>query len=149
MASPTQHNMKRQMNIYKKIYKNTTGENGAKEHMKQYIQANRKRQVWRMEAAFLLLFILFFLLLVWNINTGSVKVSVEEIIKILVHRGGDETVYNIIWKIRLPRIFTAAILGGALALAGFLLQTFFNNPIAGPYILGISSGAKLDRKSVV
>ena len=51
--------------------------------------------------------------------------------------------YNIIWSIRLPRIFMAAILGVALSLAGFLLQTFFNNPIAGPYILGISSGAKM------
>jgi iron complex transport system permease protein len=50
---------------------------------------------------------------------------------------------NIIWKIRLPRILTAALLGGALALAGFLLQTFFSNPIAGPFVLGISHGAKL------
>lgn len=51
--------------------------------------------------------------------------------------------YSIIWKIRLPRILMAAILGGALALAGFLLQTFFANPIAGPFVLGISSGAKM------
>ena len=47
------------------------------------------------------------------------------------------------WNIRLPRILAAALLGGALALSGFLLQTFFSNPIAGPFILGISSGAKL------
>lgn len=51
--------------------------------------------------------------------------------------------YNIIWKIRLPRILMAAILGGALSLSGFLLQTFFENPIAGPFVLGISSGAKM------
>ena len=50
---------------------------------------------------------------------------------------------NIIWKIRLPRVLMAGILGGALALSGFLLQTFFSNPIAGPYVLGISSGAKM------
>jgi iron complex transport system permease protein len=43
----------------------------------------------------------------------------------------------------MPRIIAAALLGGALAVSGFLLQTFFANPIAGPYILGISSGAKL------
>ena len=51
--------------------------------------------------------------------------------------------YNIIWKIRLPRILMAAILGGGLSLSGFLLQTFFENPIAGPFVLGISSGAKM------
>ena len=47
------------------------------------------------------------------------------------------------WDIRLPRILAAAVLGGALSVSGFLLQTFFANPIAGPYVLGISSGAKM------
>lgn len=46
-------------------------------------------------------------------------------------------------EVRFPRTLAAAILGGALALSGYLLQTFFHNPIAGPFILGISSGAKL------
>ena len=50
---------------------------------------------------------------------------------------------GIIWGIRLPRVLAAAILGGALSVSGFLLQTFFSNPIAGPFVLGISSGAKL------
>ena len=50
---------------------------------------------------------------------------------------------GIIWTIRLPRVAAAAILGGALSVSGFLLQTFFANPIAGPFVLGISSGAKL------
>ena len=58
-------------------------------------------------------------------------------------RDGDAVEYSIIWKIRLPRILMAAILGGALSLSGFLLQTFFSNPIAGPFVLGISSGAKM------
>ena len=58
-------------------------------------------------------------------------------------RDGDALEYSIIWKIRLPRILMAAILGGALSLSGFLLQTFFSNPIAGPFVLGISSGAKM------
>ena len=43
----------------------------------------------------------------------------------------------------MPRAIAAMILGGALALAGYLLQTFFHNPIAGPFVLGISSGAKM------
>ena len=51
--------------------------------------------------------------------------------------------YDIIWIIRLPRLLIAAVLGGALSLSGFLLQTFFRNPIAGPFVLGISSGAKM------
>ena len=45
--------------------------------------------------------------------------------------------------IRLPRLLAAAVLGGALSVSGFLMQTFFGNPIAGPFVLGISSGAKL------
>jgi len=51
--------------------------------------------------------------------------------------------YKIINVIRMPRIISAIVLGGALSVSGFLLQTFFNNPIAGPFVLGISSGAKL------
>ena len=80
-------------------------------------------------------------LIVWNVNAGSVSLSPREIWNILLTRGGDNVV--IVWNIRLPRILAALLLGGALALSGFLLQTFFSNPIAGPFILGISSGAKL------
>ncbi|MDR1764561.1 MAG: iron ABC transporter permease [Lachnospiraceae bacterium] len=50
---------------------------------------------------------------------------------------------DIIFKIRLPRLLASAILGGALALSGFLLQSFLGNPIAGPFVLGISHGSKL------
>ena len=85
------------------------------------------------------LFLLFF----WNINSGSVSLSVREVLRLLFLRQGDETAYRILWDIRLPRILAAAVLGGALSVSGFLLQTFFANPIAGPYVLGISSGAKL------
>ena len=80
-------------------------------------------------------------LIVWNVNAGSVSLSPREIWNILLTRGGDNGA--IVWNIRLPRILAALLLGGALALSGFLLQTFFSNPIAGPFILGISSGAKL------
>ena len=80
-------------------------------------------------------------LFVWNVNAGSVSLSPGEIWHILLTWGGDNGA--IVWNIRLPRILAALLLGGALALSGFLLQTFFSNPIAGPFILGISSGAKL------
>lgn len=83
------------------------------------------------------------LLFCWNINFGSVSLSVGEIGKILLKQSGEGTAYHIVWDIRLPRILSAVILGGALSVSGFLLQAFFANPIAGPFVLGISSGAKL------
>ena len=97
----------------------------------------------RCEAVFIILLLAAALIVVLNINIGSVPIPVKEIARIILKRTGDLTQVNIIWKIRLPRILTAALLGGALALAGFLLQTFFSNPIAGPFVLGISHGAKL------
>lgn len=80
---------------------------------------------------------------VWNVNSGSIDLSVSDIFNIIFRRKGEEVSYNIIWEIRLPRILAVIILGGALSVSGFLLQTFFGNPIAGPFVLGISSGAKL------
>ena len=98
----------------------------------------------RYTTVFAALMVLFFLALVWNINTGSVHIPVAQIFKIIFTRDAtDTTAFGIIWKIRLPRLMLAAILGGALSLSGFLLQTFFRNPIAGPFVLGISSGAKM------
>ena len=102
-----------------------------------------RKRFLRYSLTFLILLLLFFMFIFININTGSVDVSLKEIIDIIFYGKGNETEYNVVWKIRLPRILAAAILGGALALSGFLLQTFFNNPIASPYVLGISSGAKL------
>lgn len=97
----------------------------------------------RYQLVFLILIAAFCAIAVININLGSVRISISEIANILFRRAGDETQYSIIWKIRLPRILMAAILGGGLSLSGFLLQTFFANPIAGPFVLGISSGAKM------
>ncbi|MBQ6151767.1 MAG: iron ABC transporter permease [Mogibacterium sp.] len=100
-----------------------------------------KRGHIRLWIGFAGLFAALILLVIWNINAGSVHLPVSEIIEILFSRTGDNAA--IVWNIRLPRIISALMLGGALALSGFLLQTFFANPIAGPFILGISSGAKL------
>lgn len=85
-----------------------------------------------------LLFLVFL-----NINSGSVSLSPGEVLAILRAGNGEETAQRIVWEIRLPRILAAVLLGGALSVSGFLLQTFFSNPIAGPFVLGISSGAKL------
>jgi iron complex transport system permease protein len=105
--------------------------------------AENFRRRTRYLIVFLTLIITFCVVIVLNINTGNVNISIPKILKIIFQGAGEEMEYNIIWKIRLPRIIMAAILGGALSLSGFLLQTFFENPIAGPFVLGISSGAKM------
>ena len=102
-----------------------------------------KKRAARYWFAFLILAVLLVVLFIWNVNAGSIHLSVGEILNIIFRHQGDDTAYNIIWEIRLPRILAVIILGGALSVSGFLLQTFFNNPIAGPFVLGISSGAKL------
>lgn len=79
----------------------------------------------------------------WNVSAGSVDMTLTELIEILKRESQESTMYQIVWKIRLPRMIAAILLGGALSVSGFLLQSFFQNPIAGPYVLGISSGAKL------
>lgn len=105
-------------------------------------QENFRRRT-RYTAVFLILAAVFCVVTVLNINTGNVHIPVPKILRIFFLKEGAATEYNIIWKIRLPRILMAALLGGALSLSGFLLQTFFSNPIAGPFVLGISSGAKM------
>nr|WP_294658855.1 iron ABC transporter permease [uncultured Blautia sp.] len=103
----------------------------------------RRKLHFRYWLSFIILIVLLGILIFWNINSGSIPISLKDVFRILFLKDGTETSYNIIWEIRLPRILAAVILGGALSVSGFLLQTFFGNPIAGPFVLGISSGAKL------
>lgn len=97
----------------------------------------------RYETAFLLLILLLLLFLVLNVCMGSVTIPPGEILNVLKGQAGEDIYSDIVMEIRFPRALSAALLGGALALSGYLLQTFFHNPIAGPFTLGISSGAKL------
>ncbi len=92
---------------------------------------------------FLCLAVAVAVLLGANICIGSVSIPLKEVLSILGEGSGSSVSAGIVLEIRLPRALAAAILGGGLALSGYLLQTFFHNPIAGPFILGISSGAKL------
>lgn len=101
----------------------------------------RQTRLVRYLAGYALLTALLVVLLVCNLNAGSVKLDAGQVLRILAGQQTENTA--IIWEIRLPRMLAALILGGALSVSGFLLQTFFANPIAGPYVLGISSGAKL------
>lgn len=100
----------------------------------------KNRRCW---IAFFGLFAAVILLFTANICIGSVSISMSEIGKFFMKQDISEKAAKILWNIRFPRTIAALILGGALALSGYLLQTFFHNPIAGPFVLGISSGAKM------
>lgn len=116
--------------------------NRQKQEKKQRNLAQAGRQV-RIAGAFLLLIMLLLLSLIWSICSGSVSVPIMEFLQELREPKLRGMAWTIIWEIRLPRALAALILGGALALSGYLLQTFFHNPIAGSFVLGISSGSKL------
>ena len=116
--------------------------NRQKQEKKQRNLAQAGRQV-RIAGEFLLLIMLLLLSLIWSICSGSVSVPIMEFLQELREPKLRGMAWTIIWEIRLPRALAALILGGALALSGYLLQTFFHNPIAGPFVLGISSGSKL------
>lgn len=89
-------------------------------------------------------------LFIATLALGSVSIPLEDIGRVL--SGGEASKpswNNIILKIRLPKALTAMLAGAALGLSGLLMQTFFRNPLAGPYVLGISSGASLGVAAVV
>ena len=102
------------------------------------MEAKRKKR-YLITFLILILGVIAFLLL--NICIGTVQIPLSELKNAVMD--GDSKLGRIVLDIRAPRSFAAMILGGALALAGYLLQTFFHNPIAGPFVLGISSGAKM------
>lgn len=103
------------------------------------ISSNRKI---RYTVCFVILITLSVLFFIISVCAGSVQIPLSDIWR--QFRGEQDELYAaILFQIRIPRTFAAILLGGALALSGYLLQTFFHNPIAGPFVLGISSGAKL------
>ena len=103
------------------------------------ISSNRKI---RYTVCFVILITLSVLFFIISVCAGSVQIPLSDIWR--QFRGEQDELYAaILFQIRIPRTFAAILLGGALALSGYLLQTFFHNPIAGPFTLGISSGAKL------
>ena len=75
---------------------------------------------------------------------GSVDIPIPVIGKLLLGKAPEETIYSgILFDLRIPKAITALLTGMALSVAGLLMQTLFRNPLAGPYVLGISSGASL------
>ncbi|MCI5648784.1 MAG: FecCD family ABC transporter permease [Fusicatenibacter sp.] len=101
------------------------------------------RKTNRYLLGYLILLLLLAIFLAVNICVGSVNIPLSEVWNLFRGAEVDSMSTDIILQIRLPRALAAAILGGALALSGYLLQTFFHNPIASPFTLGVSSGAKV------
>lgn len=92
---------------------------------------------------FILLMILFLILFTAASTVGSVEIPLTEIVSIIRGNSGDDTYHKVLLGIRLPRITQAAVVGLGLGVSGTLLQGLLGNPLADPYILGISSGAAL------
>ena len=97
----------------------------------------------RMTIAYLAMAAALLALFALNLFWGSVALSPADIAAALLGRGTNALAANILLQLRLPRAVMVVLLGAALSVAGYLLQTFFANPIAGPFVMGISSGAKL------
>ncbi len=94
--------------------------------------------------SFLILLLALVLCLGINISSGSVSIPFEDTFNAFF--GGTvqkDSWQYILWNYRLPKALTAVVVGGGLALSGLLMQTLFRNPLAGPFVLGISSGASL------
>lgn len=127
-------------------------------------KATSLEKTTRFTAVVIFLLVLLFAGLVINANTGSVSIPARDVFRMTLDAAkftvanlfrGDkyaadlqsitnaDTSSQILFRIRLPRVLLAAILGGALSVSGYLLQVFFRNPIAGPFVLGISSGARM------
>ncbi len=93
---------------------------------------------------FLGLLVLLLLLFFINISLGSVTIPFKNTLAtILGNNSSNQSWSYIIWNYRIPKAITAILVGGSLALSGLLMQTLFRNPLAGPFVLGISSGSSL------
>jgi iron complex transport system permease protein len=94
--------------------------------------------------SFAIFFLLLLVLFVLNISLGSVDIPLKSVFESLWSQNAEKETWNyIILNYRLPKALTAILVGCGLAISGLLMQTLFRNPLAGPYVLGISSGASL------
>ena len=90
-----------------------------------------------------MLSLIIVMLFALNIFVGSVSIPVADILRILTGEDIKPSWQYIILESRLPQAITATLAGGALAVSGLMLQTAFRNPLAGPSVFGINSGAGL------
>lgn len=93
--------------------------------------------------SFLILILILIGCFILNVNLGSVSIPSKEIFKSLVGSIENENWQYIVQNYRLPKALTAILVGSGLGISGLLMQTLFRNPLAGPFVLGITSGASL------
>ncbi len=92
---------------------------------------------------FILLSLLLVILFVASLLLGSVSLQVKEVLGVILGQEVDPQIRILVTHFRLPKAITALVVGAALSASGLQMQTLFRNPLAGPYVLGISSGASL------
>lgn len=80
---------------------------------------------------------------IWHLFSGHIAISVDTFSEAIFGYEASNLQHVVVWELRIPRMITALIAGAGLSIAGLLMQTLFNNPLAGPYVLGINSGASL------
>lgn len=106
----------------------------------------------------ILLAILLVISLFWGLSIGTVKIPLTDIYQAVIHQftsgvpieaPGQGPIHDIVWLLRLPRLILAALVGCGLAVCGVIMQAIVKNPLADPYILGISSGASLGATSAI
>ncbi len=98
----------------------------------------------RLLAVSFLLLLLVFVAMFLGLSFGSTKTGINEVLKSLFRREEADSILNtIIWNIRFPRVLLAALVGATLSLGGLVFQALLRNPLAEPYILGISGGSAI------
>lgn len=118
---------------------------------------NRSKEI-SVALVMLLLAVLLVLAFLWALSIGTVKLSFVQIYEGIVNQftsgmaietAGQGSVHDIIWLLRLPRLVLAALVGMGLSVCGVIMQAVVKNPLADPYILGISSGASLGATAAI
>ncbi|HTO39123.1 MAG TPA: iron ABC transporter permease [Brumimicrobium sp.] len=99
-----------------------------------------KRKYWKRSVS---LVMLLFALMIYDLTLGSFSISLKEVFKGILNYNPENAGEMTVHIFRFPRVMMAVIAGAALSVAGLLMQTLFQNPLAGPYVLGINSGASL------
>lgn len=126
--------------------------------MKKMMKKKSEKETARFAGALLLVLFLIALVTTISVTQGAIHVSPDEIVKIVLNRSTGKELFavtweqkteNIIWNIRFPRVIMAFIVGAGLSLCGVLMQALTKNPLADPYVLGISSGASAGAVSVI
>ena len=92
---------------------------------------------------FTLLISLVVILFVFDLLSGDTTLSAGQVWNVFTGNETDETTRNIVLSIRLVRVIVAILIGVALSISGLQMQTVFRNPLADPYLLGVSSGSGL------